>query len=182
MISGNGVSTDASKIDTIANWPVPSNVKEVRWILGITGYYRKYIRFYGVICKPLTALLKKGALFVWTPDCQVAFDTLKTALMSAPVLALPDFSKTFVIETDACEIGIGAVLMQDGHPLAFVSKALGPRNRSLSVYEKEYLAILMAIEHWRSYLQVKEFVIRTDQKVWFTWSTNAYTLNGSRKP
>lgn len=89
---------------------------------------------------------------------------LKQALISAPVLALPDFSKTFVIETDACDVGIGAVLMQEGHPLAYVSKALGPRNQSPSVYEKECLAILLAIEQWRSYLQVKEFIIRTDQK------------------
>lgn len=89
---------------------------------------------------------------------------MKQALISAPVLALPDFNKTFVIATDACDVGIGVVLMQEGHPLAYVSKALGPRNRSLSVYEKEFLAILLAIEHWCQYPILNEFVILTDQR------------------
>lgn len=84
--------------------------------------------------------------------------------MSAPVLALPGFNKKFVIATDACDVGIGAVSMQDGHPLAYVSKALGPRNRSLSVYEKEFLAILLAIKHWRQYVLLTEFVIQTYQR------------------
>ena len=164
VIGGAGVATDQAKIETIQNWPVPKNVKELRGVLGITGYYRKYIRFYALISKPLTNLLKKGVVFLWTSVEQTAFDTLKKALVTAPVLALPDFSKPFIIETDACDVGIGAVLMQEGHPLAFFSKALGPRNQTLSVYEKEYLAILLAIEQWRSYLQIQEFVIRTDQK------------------
>ena len=90
--------------------------------------------------------------------------TLKIALITAPVLALPDFSLPFMIDTDACDVGIGAVLSQKGHPVAFVSRALGPKNRQLSVYEKEYLAILLAVQQWRSYLQMREFVIRTDHK------------------
>jgi hypothetical protein len=79
-------------------------------------------------------------------------------------LALPDFSLPFAIETDACATGIGAVLIQQGHPLAFISKALGPRNRGLSTYEKEYMAILVAVDQWRHYLQSAEFIIFTDQK------------------
>jgi hypothetical protein len=77
---------------------------------------------------------------------------------------MPDFSKTFCIETDASNKGVGAVLMQEGHPLAFISKPLGPRTQGLSTYEKEYLAILTAIDYWRSYLQQAEFIIYTDQK------------------
>lgn len=158
------MATDHSKISIIQKWPTPTNVKEVRGFLGITGYYRKFIKHYGIISRSLTQLLKKGAIFQWTAVTDQAFQVLKQALISAPVLALPDFSKTFVIETDACDVGIGEVLVQEGHPLAYVSKALGPRNQSPSVYEKECLAILLAIEQWRSYLQVKEFIIRTDQK------------------
>lgn len=83
-------------------------------------------------------------------------------MSSTPVLALPDFSKQFVIETDASKNGVGAVLMQQGHPLAFISKPLGPRD--LSTYEKEYMAILLAVEQWRTYLQLAEFTICTDQR------------------
>jgi hypothetical protein len=112
----------------------------------------------------LTALLKKGVFFVWTDTQETVFQVLKNALSTAPVLALPNFSLPFVVETDACDIGIGAVLSQQGHPLAFVSRALGPKNRSLSVYEKEYLVILLAVQQWRPYLQTTEFIIHTDHK------------------
>lgn len=94
----------------------------------------------------------------------MAFDTLNTALTSALVLALPNFTQPFVIETDASGVGIGAVLMQSGHPLAFLSKALGPCSQGLSAYEKEYMAIIMAVDHWRSFLQLAELHIITDQK------------------
>jgi len=129
----------------VLNWPVPANVKELRGFLGLAGYYRKFVRHFGIIAKPLTELLKKGAVYVWTSEHQVAFQTLRQALSSAPVLALPDFSLPFCIETDASGIGIGAVLLQKGHPLTYISKALGPRSRGLSTYEKEYLAILEAV-------------------------------------
>jgi hypothetical protein len=155
---------DASKIDSVRNWPRPGNLKELRGFLGLSGYYRKFIRHYAILSQPLTALLRKGTLFVWTPDQDKAFQVLKDALSSAPVLALPDFNVPFVVETDACDVGVGDVLSQKGHPVAFVSRALGPRNRGLSVYEKEYLAILLAIQQWRPYLQLREFVILTDHK------------------
>ena len=117
-----------------------------------------------MISWPLTDLLKKGALFVWTAVHKQSFLALKTALTSALILAMPNFSKPFVIETDASGTGVGAVLMQQGHPLAFLSKSLNPRLQGLSTYEKEYLAILMAVEQWRSYLQLAEFQILTDHK------------------
>jgi hypothetical protein len=85
-------------------------------------------------------------LFIWTNEHDVAFQTLKTSLITTPVLALPDFSKQFWIETDASDVSVGAVLMQDNHSIAFVSKALGPKLRGLSTYEKEYVAILLSIE------------------------------------
>lgn len=85
-------------------------------------------------------------LFVWTPTAEAAFQALKTALIEAPVLALPDFSRTFVVETNASATGIGAVLMQDSHPVAYLSKALAPRNIDLSAYEKECLALLLAVD------------------------------------
>ncbi|XP_071680316.1 uncharacterized protein [Lolium perenne] len=95
----------------------------------------------------------KGAQYVWNSEKEAAFQALKSALVTALVLALPDFSKTFIVETDACGKGVGAVLIQDNHPLVFIIKALGPRHKGLSTYEKECLAILMAVDKWRSYLQ-----------------------------
>lgn len=163
-ISQADVSTDEAKVEAIVSWPMPTSVKELRSFLGLAGYYRKFVKHFAVIAKPLTDLLKKGVLFVWTQDQELAFATLKQALSSAPVLALPDFSRQFCIETDACKNGVGAVLIQDGHPLAFISKPLGVKTQGLSTYEKEYLAILIAIEQWRSYLLHAEFIIFTDQK------------------
>lgn len=164
VISAQGVSTEDSKISIIRQWPVPQNVKELRSFLGMDGYYRKFVQHFGIIAKPLTNLLKKHQQFLWTSESATAFETLKTRLITAPVLALPNFAKTFVIEADACDHGIGAVLLQDGHPLAYLSKYLGPKNRGLSTYEKEYLAILMAVDHWRPYLLHDEFIIKTDQR------------------
>lgn len=117
-----------------------------------------------MIAKPLTDLLKKGAIFAWTNQHHQSFVALKHAITSALVLMLPDFSQPFVLETDASGTGVGAVLMQRGHPLVFMSKALGPHLQGLSMYEKEYLVVLMAVEQWRCYLQHTEFHIITDHK------------------
>ena len=130
----------------------------------MAGYYRKFVKGYGVISKSLTELLKKGVQYIWTSENEASFQALKQSLISAPVLALPDFSKRFIIEMDASDKGIGAVLMQEGHPLAFLSKSLGPKQQALSTYEKECLAILLAVDKWRSYLQHAEFFIKTDQR------------------
>lgn len=164
VISRDGVATDDSKVQVVQEWPVPDSVKKLRGFLGLAGYYRKFVRNFGVLSKPLTDLLRKGVVFVWTPMVDAAFGALKKALSEAPVLALPDFTKTFVVETDASALGIGAVLMQDFHPIAYLIKALAPRNLGLSAYEKECLALLLAIDHWRPYLQHAEFIVRTDQK------------------
>lgn len=122
------------------------------------------MKHFGVTAKPLTKLLRKDQLFVWTETHTVAFQLLKEALCAAPVLALPNFSKPFHIDTDASGSGIGAILHQDGHPLEFISKPLSSCNQGLTVYEKEYLAILMAVDQWHHYLLQAEFVIHTDHQ------------------
>jgi hypothetical protein len=164
VISAAGVATDPTKIKAVQEWPTPTDLKQLRGFLGLSGYYRKFIRHYGLLSSPLTDLLKKHNPFCWTPQHQMCFDNLKQALVSAPVLALPDFSKGFTIETDASAKGIGAVLMQDHHPIAYLSKALRPKAQALSTYEKECLALIMAVTKWKQYLQHKEFSILTDHR------------------
>jgi hypothetical protein len=164
IISEKGVGTDPDKVAVVASWPTPSSAKELRSFLVLAGYYRKFFRNFGIISKPLTDLLKTNVLFIWTPAHEESFQALKAALSTSPVLVLPDFNKVFCVETDASGLGVGAVLMQSGQPLAFISKALGPKSLGLSAYEKEYLAILIVVQHWRPYLQHVEFVIFTDQK------------------
>ena len=120
VISSLGVSTNPQKILAVQNWPTPACVKDVRGFLGLSGYYRRFIKHYGLISKPLTLLLKKGTPFIWSSVTQSAFETLKNALVTTPVLALPQFDKSFTLETDASDSGIGAVLMQGGPPHCFL--------------------------------------------------------------
>jgi hypothetical protein len=104
---------------------------------------------YGVLERPLTQLLQRQHGFKWTEEAQIAFEALKKAMSSTPILALPRFDLPFVVETDACETGMGAVLMQQGKPIACISKAFGEKNRHLSIYDKEFLALILAVDKWR---------------------------------
>lgn len=118
---------------------------------------------YGKIAKPLTKLTKKEG-FHWGPEELKAFENLKRVMIQAPVLTLPDFAQPFEIECDAFGRGIGAVLMQKKKPIAYFSKVLSKNNLSKSAYEKELMALVLAVQHWRPYLLGWKFVVYSDQK------------------
>ena len=127
------------------DWPPPANLKQLRGFLGLTGYYRKFIRGYAQIALPLTDQLRKEN-FGWTDAATSAFNTLKTAMVNALILAAPDFSLSFVVETDAFGHGLEDALLQAEHPIAYYNKILGIRNRGKPIYEKELMAIVFAVE------------------------------------
>jgi hypothetical protein len=161
IVSAEGVAMDPSKVQAICDWPLPRSARAVRGFLGLAGYYRKFVHGYGETAAPLTALLKKEG-FAWTEAAASAFEALKTAVTTAPVLALPDFTKIFVVECDASTHGFGAVLVQDKHPVAFFSRPVAPRHYSLAAYERELIGLVHAVRHWRPYLWGRHFKVLTD--------------------
>ncbi|PNX87089.1 hypothetical protein L195_g043174, partial [Trifolium pratense] len=154
---------DANKIQEVLKWPTPTNIKQLRGFLGLTGYYRRFIKAYAQIAGPLTDLLRKDA-FRWNQEAEASFNKLKQAITSAPVLRLPDFTQPFTLETDASGTGVGAVLGQQGHPIAYFSKKLSARRQKQSAYIRELFAITEALAKFRHYLLGHKFVIKTDQK------------------
>jgi hypothetical protein len=161
VISAAGVAMDPTKVQAIFDWPVPRSARAVRGFLGLAGYYRKFVPNYGTVAAPLTALLKKDG-FTWDDKAAAAFGALNAAVTSAPVLTMPDFTKTFVVECDASSHGFGAVLTQEGHPVAFFSRPIAPRHQALAAYERELIGLVQAVRHWRPYLWGRCFVVKTD--------------------
>ena len=171
-VVGNGlVCPEPSKIQSVETFPTPANKKQVRRFLGLTGYYRKFIPDYAKIAAPLTDLTRKNKpnQVLWTAECDMAFQELKSILCSSPVLASPDFTRSFILQTDASERGVGAVLSQcdgDGqeHPIAYFSRKLLPREEHYSTIEKECLAIKLGVQAFRVYLLGRPFLIQTDHR------------------
>ena len=163
IISEQGVSVDPAKIQAVIEWPPPITTKGVCGFLGLAGYYQKFIHHFGCIATPLTRLLSKDG-FQWNEAAKMAFQQLKEALTSPPILRLPDFTQRFVIECDASGIRLGAILLQQNQPMAYFSETLKGSALALSTYEKKMLAIVKAIKKWRPYLLGKPFTVRIDHK------------------
>ena len=141
IISADGVAMDPSKIEVVQSWPQPRSIKALRGFLGLTGYYRRFINDYGANAAPLTALLKKEA-FIWSSLATEAFVKLKNAFTTGPVLQLLDFTTSFIVDCDASGSGFGAVLHQDGGPIAFFSRAVAPHHAKLVAYEREFIELV----------------------------------------
>jgi hypothetical protein len=163
IVSEHGVGPDPEKIVAMITWPPPQSVKQLSGFLGLTGFYRKFIKNYASIALPLTELLKKDS-FLWSEAAQSSFEALKKAMTEAPVLALPNFDAEFMMDTDASGIGMGAVLSQQGHPICFFSKKFCPKLLQASTYVRELCAITSAVKKWRTYLLGRKFTIHTDQR------------------
>jgi len=161
---------DKEKVKAILDWPIPTNVKEVQSFIGLCNYYRLFIKDFAKIANPIHKLTRKNVQFIWGKEQQKAFDKLKQLFTSAPILRIHDSNKPFIVETDASNFAVGAVLSQefDGklHPIAFLSKSLTKCQRNYQIYDKELLAIKVALEEWRHYLEGArhQFIIYTDHK------------------
>ena len=163
VVSRGGVSTDPEKTVKVTEWPTPTSVQEAQQFLGLASYYRRFVHNFAEIAKPLHRLTEHGREFFWTLECETAFATLKNRLSSAPILSFSDFSKPFLLDTDASQEGIGAVLSQisDGNEqvIAYASRTLSKAEQKYSVTRKELLAVVMFTNHFRPYLLGRNFAL-----------------------
>jgi transposase InsO family protein len=167
VVSARGIETDPKKIDSVSQWPTPCNLGELRSFVGLCSYYRRYVKDFATIASPLHELTRKNAKFLWTESCHQAFDELKRRLTTAPVLAMPDDEGTYILDTDASNQGIGAVLSQiqagEERVVAFASRVLSGPERNYCATRKELLAVVTYMKHFRPYLLGgRVFTIRTD--------------------
>lgn len=166
VVNEHGLLVDPDKIKAILDLNPPTNVAELRRVLGICGWYRRFLKNFSDVTAPLRALLHKGQKFIWTNECTKSFETIKDALVSAPILSCPNFDNPFVIQTDASSYGLGAVLSQsyeDGEKvISYISRSLTKQEQNYSTTERECLAVLFAIEKFRPYIEGTKFTIITD--------------------
>ena len=168
LLTGELLSPDPEKLQTVKDWSVPKTVSDVRRFLGFANYFRRFIKFFSAISRPLEELTGKYAQFSWTDKCQAAFDKLRAVLISAPVLRLPDVGRPFRVVTDASEIAVAGVLMQqdnegEWHPIAYTSRRLRPEEKNYHANERETLAVMHALRVWKTYL-FRPFELITDNQ------------------
>ena len=167
VFSTSEMASNHRKIVAVQEWPIPTNATEVRQFLGLASYYRRYIHQFADIAKPLNALTQKATTFEWTGECQDAFNSLKRKLTQAPILAYPSFHQSaspFVLQTDASAVGLGAVLEQDGHVIAYASRTLNKAEQNYSVIQKECLAVVFTLKQFCHYLLGRPFRLITDHE------------------
>ena len=184
VVNEHGISTDPEKIQSVKNWPVPRNVKDLRSFLGLCSYYRKFVKDFATVAKPLHDLTKKDCQYVWSAQCQEAFKKLKESLISAPILSYPTETDLFVLDTDASGVGVGVVLsqVQNGQEKVISyfsnSKCLSKPERKYCVTRRELLAIVYAVKTFHHFLYGRHFLIRTDHGA-LRWIMNFKRPGGS---
>lgn len=164
VVSSRGVEVDESKINAIKNWPTPKTIGEVRSFYGLVSFYRHFVKGFSTIATPLTEVIKKDRPFKWGDEQAKAFKDLKAMLISAPLLHLPNFDKTFEVECDTSKVGIRMVLMQELKPIAYFSEKLKGATLNYSTYDLELYALIRALATWQHYLWPKEFMIRMNHE------------------
>ncbi|QRV96785.1 Retrotransposable element Tf2 protein [Ceratobasidium sp. AG-Ba] len=183
VITSEGISMEEEKIKAITEWNAPRKIKEVQAFLGFVNFYRRFIAEFGKIARPLHDLTKKETKFEWSQKCQQAFEEIKKRVCENPVLIHPDPDKPFILETDASGVAIGAILSQRGedgylHPIAYLSKSYNDAQRNYDTANKELLAIVESLKHWRIYLEgtIQPITVFTDHRNLERWK-NAETFN-----
>ena len=168
VVSKDGIKPNPHNIAKVKQWKEPENVTEVRQFLGLCSYYRRHIRNFSLIAKPLADLTRKESPLVWTPECQKAFEELKEKLIGPEIMAYPHDAGNFIIDTDASDFGIGAVLSQIQNEvpkvIAYASRSLNKSERNYCVTDKELLALKYFIEYFKHYLLGRQFLARTDHQ------------------
>ena len=166
-ITRSGVKTNERLVPAVTKFPTPQNVRQVRKFLGLASFYRRFIQNFARIATPLHQLTHKDATFLWSLECQEAFEVLKKRLTTAPVLAYPRFDRDFILETDASILGLGAVLsqLQDDtkpHPISYASRALSHSEKKYAITELETLAVVWAVSHYHHHLYGQSVTVLTD--------------------
>ncbi|GKB26615.1 putative reverse transcriptase domain-containing protein [Tanacetum coccineum] len=164
VIDSEGIHVDPAKIESIKDWASPKTPTEIRQFLGLAGYYRRFIKGFSKIAKPMTKLTQKSVKFDWTEKAEAAFQLLKQKLCSAPILALPEGSENFVVYCDASHKGLGAVLMQKEKVIAYASRQLKIHEKNYTTHDLELGAVVFALKMWRHYLYGTKCVVFTDHK------------------
>ena len=166
IVSEEGLTTDTEKTSAVESWPIPKNKKQVRSFLGFCSYYRRFVKGFSSLAKPLFKLTENHTKFVWTESCQEAFITLKRALISSPILSFPSEEGEFILDTDASNHGVGAVLSQKQNGqekvIAYFSRVLNKSERNYCVTRRELLAIVSSMKSFHHYLYGRKFLVRTD--------------------
>ncbi len=172
IVSAGEIKPDPAKVEAVAKWPVPDTRKALQRFLGFANFYQRFIRNFGQVAAPLTALTSIKVPFTWSAEAQEAFDNLKSRFISAPVLSIPDPERQFIVEVDASDVGVGAVLSQhssrDGkvHPCAYFSHRLNPAERNYDIGNRELLAVRLVLGEWRHWLEgsAQPFFVWMDHK------------------